>query len=124
MDPLEWHSGHRLKCPVCLFTRGEHFDAYCPKKNGKPPLLDYHQGKDTVPLPGPEAPRGRYGIAIIYLPNGLWKYDGAAPSATCAPMQDNVGDSSVPINDHICPSCKNDKCSKTEVTCWKCGGKL
>lgn len=28
------------------------------------------------------------------------------------------------INDHICPTCQNDKCSKTEVTCWKCGNPL
>ena len=28
------------------------------------------------------------------------------------------------VNDHICPSCKNDRCSKTERTCWLCGGKL
>lgn len=25
------------------------------------------------------------------------------------------------INDHVCPSCKNDKCSKAEKSCWKCG---
>lgn len=25
------------------------------------------------------------------------------------------------INDHVCPACKNDKCSKTEKSCWKCG---
>ena len=28
------------------------------------------------------------------------------------------------INDHICPSCKNDRVSKSEASCWKCGGKL
>ena len=34
-------------------------------------------------------------------------------------------DPSVPaINDHSCPSCGNDRCSKSERTCWKCGGKL
>lgn len=30
----------------------------------------------------------------------------------------------VAINDHICPGCGNNKCSKTERTCWKCGGTL
>lgn len=25
------------------------------------------------------------------------------------------------INDYVCPACKNDKCSKTEKSCWKCG---
>src|SRR5271165_2392511 len=27
-------------------------------------------------------------------------------------------------NDHVCPSCKNDRCSKTEKSCWKCGAVL
>lgn len=28
------------------------------------------------------------------------------------------------INDYTCPTCKNDRCSKSEVTCWLCGNKL
>jgi hypothetical protein len=28
------------------------------------------------------------------------------------------------VNDHTCPTCKNDRCSKSEKTCWKCGNKL
>lgn len=28
------------------------------------------------------------------------------------------------INDHTCPSCKNDRCSRSEKSCWKCGEKL
>ena len=28
------------------------------------------------------------------------------------------------INNHICPCCKNDRVSKSERTCWKCGGAL
>ncbi len=28
------------------------------------------------------------------------------------------------INDHVCPSCNNDRCSKTEKSCWKCGNLL
>ncbi len=28
------------------------------------------------------------------------------------------------INDHVCPGCKNDRCSKTERICWKCGEPL
>ena len=31
---------------------------------------------------------------------------------------------SVAINDHTCPGCGNNRCSKSERTCWKCGGKL
>lgn len=25
------------------------------------------------------------------------------------------------VNDYVCPACNNDKCSKTEKSCWKCG---
>lgn len=28
------------------------------------------------------------------------------------------------VNDHTCLSCGNTRCSKTEKSCWKCGGKL
>ncbi len=28
------------------------------------------------------------------------------------------------INNHTCPTCRNDRCSKTEKSCWKCGSKL
>lgn len=28
------------------------------------------------------------------------------------------------INDHTCPHCGNTACSKTERSCWKCGGSL
>jgi len=29
-----------------------------------------------------------------------------------------------PVNDHICPHCRNDRVSKTEKSCWRCGEKL
>lgn len=25
------------------------------------------------------------------------------------------------INDYVCPACHNEKCSRTEKSCWKCG---
>ncbi len=25
------------------------------------------------------------------------------------------------INDYTCPGCNNDRCSKTEKSCWRCG---
>jgi hypothetical protein len=28
------------------------------------------------------------------------------------------------VNDRICPTCKNDRCSRTEKACWKCGNSL
>lgn len=37
-----------------------------------------------------------------------------------SPIQAN----SMPVNDHICPTCKNDRCSKTEKSCWRCGNSL
>jgi hypothetical protein len=30
----------------------------------------------------------------------------------------------IAMNDHTCPSCGNDKCSKAEKSCWKCGATL
>jgi hypothetical protein len=30
----------------------------------------------------------------------------------------------VAINNHTCPSCRNDRVSKSEHSCWKCGNKL
>jgi hypothetical protein len=35
-----------------------------------------------------------------------------------------VVSSSIAVNDHTCPTCKNDHCSKTEKSCWKCGSNL
>ncbi len=26
-----------------------------------------------------------------------------------------------PVDDYVCKSCNNSKCSKTEKSCWKCG---
>jgi hypothetical protein len=28
------------------------------------------------------------------------------------------------VNDHVCPSCKNHRCSRSEKLCWKCGDPL
>ena len=28
------------------------------------------------------------------------------------------------VNDCVCRTCRNDRCSKSEKTCWKCGGAL
>lgn len=32
-----------------------------------------------------------------------------------------VPQSTKAINDYVCPACHNNKCSKTEKSCWKCG---
>jgi hypothetical protein len=36
----------------------------------------------------------------------------------------NVSLSAEPSNDYVCPTCQNDKCSKSEKICWRCGNKL
>ncbi len=28
------------------------------------------------------------------------------------------------VNDFTCPTCRNDRCSRSEKSCWKCGGAL
>lgn len=28
------------------------------------------------------------------------------------------------VNDHVCPSCNNNRCSKSEKSCWRCGSSL
>ena len=30
----------------------------------------------------------------------------------------------IPINDYVCPHCNNNRCSKSERTCWRCGNLL
>lgn len=111
MDQLEWQRDYDALCPICLRTRGEHYNGYCPLPNGLPPSTRLDKGM-LMPVAGPDQPRGRWGVPITY---------GNTQAPTCAPMKDKV---SAPINDHICPTCKNDRCSLPEVTCWKCGGKL
>jgi hypothetical protein len=33
-------------------------------------------------------------------------------------------DPTIAVNDHTCPTCGNNRCSKSEKTCWRCGGVL
>lgn len=28
------------------------------------------------------------------------------------------------MNNHTCPTCKNTRCSKSEIICWRCGNRL
>lgn len=35
-----------------------------------------------------------------------------------------VASMSQAINNHVCPTCKNNRVSKTENSCWSCGNKL
>ena len=126
MDPTEWHSDSEALCPVCGFPRGHHYNAFCPTSKGTNPSYDYGPGglKDAVPVLGPSQPRGRYGVPIDYHPDGSWEYSTdtvITKTTSCNAVKANVG---APINDHVCPHCRNDRVSKVEASCWRCGGKL
>lgn len=56
------------------------------------------------------------GEALGWMKSRFEKVDDNSVSSTTG--------SAAPINDHVCPTCKNDKCSLAEVTCWKCGNPL
>lgn len=43
-------------------------------------------------------------------------------SAVC--INTNLMQPEIAINDFICKTCKNDRCSQSEKTCWKCGNLL
>lgn len=52
---------------------------------------------------------------------------GKSPGQLAAELTKNINDrlGELPAeNNHVCPHCDNDKCSKSEKSCWKCGGKL
>jgi hypothetical protein len=113
MDPKEWQSDYSLICPVCQIRRGAHYNGYCPRPDGLPPstkVVPVGQTFELVPISGPDQPRGRWGIPIIY---------GNAPIA-----QTKNKDSNGLVNNHVCPTCKCDRVSKVEKSCWRCGGKL
>lgn len=55
----------------------------------------------------------------------LSKYYKATLTNKCPPPVAIVCDPNAPaVNDHVCPTCKNTRCSKTEKTCWRCGNNL
>ena len=114
MTPDEmWHNQDwTFECPVCGFEKGEHYYAFCPLPNGLRPSIDAQCGKEITVIPGPKQPKGRYGVPITY---------DDSPAPTCDSVKDNVKGV---INDHVCPTCKNDRCTKSEISCWKCGEKL
>lgn len=44
--------------------------------------------------------------------------------ATVASPPQATQTTSPAINNHTCPTCQNNRCSKAERICWKCGGNL
>lgn len=68
-----------------------------------------------------------HGIQIVYNPNDpLNSNEWFADRFTLFEKQSTTTSANSPaVNDYVCLSCGNTKCSKqTERTCWKCGGKL
>jgi len=81
MDIDEWKSDLKAACPLCGFRRGKHYnDGYCPTPSGGMPSFD----RDNKPLPGPNAPRGRFGVPIIY-PDQEATYQPICPEGMSAP---------------------------------------
>lgn len=70
---------------------------------------------DTGPLAFVSYPGDRFREAVGY---------GRVFVTNTTHPPSSVNANSVAVNDHTCPSCRNDKCSKTEKSCWKCGGDL
>jgi hypothetical protein len=70
--------------------------------------------------------------AYIYFPtvkqNGFCvtqvRFDRELEKIEAAVVVDKIKKLTPVINDHICPHCGNDRCSKSEVSCWICGGRL
>lgn len=51
-----------------------------------------------------------------YIPHTA-EVDPSCPVCNTSPKENLV-------NDYVCPGCGNDRVSKCEQTCWKCGGNL
>jgi hypothetical protein len=66
------------------------------------------------------------GTGKLYCPGySLARLCGNGLGATWKTKQSaKIDAASQAVNDHVCPTCKNNRCSKSEKTCWKCGGKL
>jgi hypothetical protein len=83
-------------------------------------------------VPGKQVPHG----PVVTIPSGeAWykhltsnSWVTIGPDHTLGPhaIQHaiHVADEVQAVNDHTCPTCKNDRCSKTEKSCWKCGSNL
>jgi predicted RNA-binding Zn-ribbon protein involved in translation (DUF1610 family) len=58
--------------------------------------------------------------AVIGKAGGIFKPLAVHTNTVRAAQKNN----SVAINDHVCPACGNDRVSKREKSCWKCGNSL
>lgn len=103
LSESEWEK-HPNACPVCGFRKGDHYQfGYCPTVDNRDPFYYPPTGGRE-----PKNVRGRYGV----------------PLTVKITTQASVSATGQAINDHVCPTCTNNRCSKSEKSCWKCGGKL
>ena len=59
--------------------------------------------------------------------NEYWNYEAVYQDSNeeWKPIeQAPISKDSNPVNDHVCPACGNNKCSRSEIKCWRCGNKL
>jgi hypothetical protein len=101
-----FNSGNQEICARCHVNRGGHFCETGPE-------LSCPKVKDANPLHN-ECVHGNLGY---WIPQ--WAKQFEAEVAVAA-----VNTSGKAINDHVCPSCGNKRCSRTEKLCWLCGGSL
>ena len=58
------------------------------------------------------------------IPGTAWAKDRFEFVFENAQNKASLMEQSIAINDHVCPTCKNKRCSKSELVCWRCGNKL
>jgi hypothetical protein len=96
---------HRTDGPAVIYSDGHeawYFEGKLHRTDG--PAIIYSNGYEFWYLYGKELTHEKWLVAITSIIS--------------------IVSSSMPTNDYTCPSCKNDRCSKTEKSCWKCGNKL
>lgn len=62
----------------------------------------------------------KYGTEYIF---GYLNEDGS-PSGWDIFFLESIEEYEPAVNDYVCPTCANDRCSKSEIKCWKCGNLL
>ncbi len=104
--------GHMLVLTIDTRAHGR------PSVTGKSDIVASTEG--NVEVPGTNMKLG----LNIFRPREAVPFLTAEQLTSITTMQVAPVAKSDAVNDHTCPSCHNTKCSKTEKTCWKCGGAL
>ena len=104
--PIDWATTSNV-CDICNQEEGVHFDGWCGYLDEKGKLQSHHgfklQGYHGL-RPTKEEVIGRFSFAVL-------KDSSVSCNSKC----------SKPINDFVCPHCKNNRVSKCEKSCWLCG---